>query len=162
MSGKETPTQSELLSEARKFLIGTADALALMQVKSRLTFYLAGSPLEASLGNMKIVTAYLRAECAPKVIRKLYETGMGGLTAYWVHGISGETSTFLHSKRPYELGHLPESLKVEVVCDHEDVERVVGLIAQQATTGSPGDGFIVIQGVERVLRIQDIAISNDE
>ncbi len=111
---------------------------------------------------MKIVTAYLREECAPKVMRKLYETGIGGLTAYWVHGISGETSTFLHSKRPYELSHLPESLKVEIVCDDGYVDRVVGLIAQQARTGSPGDGFIVIQDVERVLRIQDIATISDE
>ncbi len=105
---------------------------------------------------MKIITAYLRAECAPKVMRKLYETGVRGLSAYWVHGISGETSTFLHSKRPYDLSHLPESLKVEVICDDGSVDRILELIAQQAKTGSPGDGFVVIQDVERVQRIQDI------
>jgi len=111
---------------------------------------------------MKIITAYLRAECAPKVMRKLYETGVGGLSAYWVHGISGETSTFLHSKRPYELSHLPKSLKVEVICDDGSVDRILELIAQQAKTGSPGDGFVAIQDVERVLRIQNIATINDE
>ncbi len=108
---------------------------------------------------MKIITAYLRAECAPKVMRKLYETGVGGLSAYWVHGISGETSTFLHSKHPYELSHLPESLKVEVICDDGSVDRILELIVQQAKTGSPGDGFVAIQDVERVQRIQDIASS---
>ena len=111
---------------------------------------------------MKIITAYVRAECAPKLMRKLYETGVGGLTAYWVHGISGETSTFLHSKRPYELSHLPESLKIEVICDDGSVDRIVGLIAQQASTGSPGDGFIAIQDVERVQRIQDLATTSRE
>ncbi len=111
---------------------------------------------------MKIVIAYLRAECAPKVMRKLYEADVGGLTAYLVRGMSGETSTFFHSKRPYELSHLPESLKVEVICSDEQVDRIVGLITQQAWTGSPGDGIVVIQDVERVQRIQDIVTTSSE
>ncbi len=105
---------------------------------------------------MKIITAYVRTECAPKLMRKLYEAEIGGLTAYTVHGISGETSTFLHSKRPYELSHLPESLKIEVICDDGYVDKIIGLIAQHARTGAPGDGIVAIQDIERVLKIRDI------
>ncbi len=105
---------------------------------------------------MKIITAYVRTECATKLMRKLYEADIGGLTAYMVRGISGETSTFLHSKRPYELGHLPESLKIEAICDDGCVEKIVELIVQQAWTGSPGDGIIAIQDIEQVLNIRDI------
>jgi nitrogen regulatory protein P-II 1 len=90
-------------------------------------------------------------------MRALHEAGVGGLTAYVVRGMSGETSTFLYSKRPYELSHLPESLKVEVICDDDALDKIIALIGQQARTGSPGDGLIAIQDVERTLRIRDIA-----
>jgi len=90
-------------------------------------------------------------------MRALHKAGVGGLTAYEVRGMSGETFTFLHSKRPYELGHLPESLKIEVICEDDSVDKIIAVIAQQAKTGSPGDGIVAIQDVERVLRIRDIA-----
>lgn len=106
---------------------------------------------------MKIVIAYMRTQCAPQLMRALHEAGVGGLTASVVRGISGETSTFLYSKRPYELGHLPESLKIEVICEDDSVDRIIALIAQQARTGLPGDGIVAIQDVERVLRIRDMA-----
>jgi nitrogen regulatory protein P-II 1 len=106
---------------------------------------------------MKIVTAYVRIECAPRLMRELHEAGVSGLTAYEVRGMSGEAATFFYSKRPYELGHLPESLKIEVICEDDSVDKIVALIAQQARTGAPGDGILAIQDVERVLRIRDIA-----
>jgi nitrogen regulatory protein P-II 1 len=90
-------------------------------------------------------------------MRELHEAGIGGLTAYVVRGMSGEASTFLYSKRPYELSHLPESLKIEVICEDNSVDKIVALIAQQARTGSPGDGIVAVQDVERVVKIRDIA-----
>lgn len=105
---------------------------------------------------MKIVTAYVRTQCGPQLMRALHEAGVSGLTAYGVRGMSGETATFLYSKRPFELGHLPESLKIEVICEDNSVDKIIALIAQQARTGSPGDGIVALQDVERVLRIRDI------
>ena len=89
-------------------------------------------------------------------MRKLHEAGVGGLTAYVVRGMSGETSTFLYSKRPFEINHLPESLKLEVVCAEESVDKIVKLLAQAARTGDAGDGIIAVQDVERVVRIRDV------
>jgi nitrogen regulatory protein P-II 1 len=106
---------------------------------------------------MKMVTAYVRTQCAPRLLRALHEAGVGGLTTYVVRGMSGETSTFLYSKRPFELSHLPESLKLEVICDDAALDKIVALVTQQARTGSPGDGIIAIQDVERTVRIRDIA-----
>jgi nitrogen regulatory protein PII len=37
--------------------------------------------------NVKLVIAYIRTECAAQVMRELYEAGVGGITAYAVHGI---------------------------------------------------------------------------
>jgi len=105
---------------------------------------------------MKLVIAYIRTECAARVMRDLYEAGVGGITAYEVHGIRGEASTFLYSKRPFEVIHLPEAVKLEVVCADESIEKIVTLLARTAQTGNRGDGIIVVQDVERVLRIRDL------
>jgi nitrogen regulatory protein P-II 1 len=105
---------------------------------------------------MKVISAYIRVDCAAKVVRDMYEAGVGGITAYTVHGMSGETSTFLYSKHPFEVNHLPESVKLEVVCSEESVDKIIQLIAQSARTGNPGDGMIAVQDVERVMRIGDV------
>ena len=71
-----------------------------------------------------------------------------------VRGISAETSTFLYSKRPFEINHLPESVKLEVICADESIGKIVKLVVRAARTGTPGDGIIALQDVEKVLRIR--------
>jgi nitrogen regulatory protein PII len=68
-------------------------------------------------------------------MRELYEAGVGAITAYAVHGISGETTTFLSSKRPFEVNHLPESVKLEVVCSEESLDKIIQFIAGAAREG---------------------------
>lgn len=105
---------------------------------------------------MKLIIAYIRMDCGVNVMRELHNAGVGGITAYAVRGMSGESSTFLYSKHPFEINHLPESLKLEVVCSEESIDKIVKLIAQAARTGDPGDGIIAVQDVERVVRIRDV------
>jgi nitrogen regulatory protein P-II 1 len=89
-------------------------------------------------------------------MRELHDAGAGGLSAYVVRGMSGEASTFLYSKRPFEPSHLPETLKIEVICDETSVDRIVELIARQAKTGAPGDGLIAIQTIDLVRKIREM------
>lgn len=103
----------------------------------------------------KMISAYVRTERARELIRALYEAGVGGLTAYVVRGMSGEAATFLYSKRPFELTHLPETVKIEVICEEGSVDEIAALIAKQAKTGAPGDGIIAIQDVERIVKIRE-------
>jgi nitrogen regulatory protein PII len=107
---------------------------------------------------MKLIIAYIRVDRGANVMRELHKAGVGGITAYAVRGMSGETSTFLYSKRPFEVNHLPESIKLEVVCPEESIDKIVRILAQTARTGNPGDGIIVVQDVERVVRIRDIEL----
>ena len=104
---------------------------------------------------MKLIIAYIRVDSCANVMRELYEADVGGITCYMVHGMSGETSTFLHSKRPFEISHLPESVKLEVFCAAEGVDKIVRLIARAARTGNPGDGMIAVQDVEWERRIRN-------
>jgi nitrogen regulatory protein P-II 1 len=105
---------------------------------------------------VKIVIAYVRTERGAQVIRALHQLGVGGLSTYVVRGMSGEASTFFYSKRPFEPSHLPETLKIEVICDEASVDKIVEVIAREAKTGAPGDGVIAIQPVDQVRRIRDM------
>lgn len=105
---------------------------------------------------MKFITAYVRTERGAQLMRALHDAGISGVSAYIVHGVSGETSTFLYSKRPFEPSRLPESLKLEVICDEALVENIIQLIAREAKTGAPGDGILAIQAVEQVHKVRDL------
>ena len=111
---------------------------------------------------MKLAIAYIRTKCAAHVMRDLYEAGVGGLTCYMVHGMRSEKPAFLYSTCPFEVHHLPASLKLEVICSDERIDQIVSLIARTARTGNRGDGVITVQDVEKVQRIRDIeALSRD-
>lgn len=106
---------------------------------------------------MKLLTAYIRMERAADVMRALHKAAISGITAYPVHGISGEAATFLHSNRPFEVRHLPEAIKLEVVCAEESLDAIIELLAGAARTGRPGDGLITVHELDRVMRIRELA-----
>ena len=106
---------------------------------------------------MKLLTAYIRTERAADVMRALYKAEIGGVTAYEVRGMSGETATFLHSKRPFKVQRLPQAMKVEVVSAEESLDRIIDLLTGAAWTGTPGDGIITVQELDKVLRIRELA-----
>lgn len=105
---------------------------------------------------MKLVTAYVRAHRASQVMRALHEANVRGLTAYVVHGMSGETPLSFFGLHPFDPANLPESVKIEIFCEDEMAEGIAQIIAQAAKTGYPGDGVIATQDVEKVIKIRDL------
>jgi nitrogen regulatory protein PII len=105
---------------------------------------------------MKIVKAYVRTSRAPQVVQALQKAGVPGLTAYTVHGTSAETPPSYHGLHPFDPSNLPESVKVEVICEEGFVDGIMTTIARAARTGYPGDGIITVEQVEKMVRIRDI------
>jgi len=105
---------------------------------------------------MKIVKAYVRVNRAAQVVQALQKAKVPGLTAYAVHGISGETQPFFHGLHPFEPSNLPQSVKIEVICEDGLVDGMMKTIAEAAKTGYPGDGIITVDEVERLVRIRDV------
>ncbi len=106
---------------------------------------------------MKLVIAYVRTSRAAHVVRALHEANVRGLTAYVVHGMSGETATFLHGLHPFDPANLPETVKVEVICEDDLADKVVATVAEAAKTGYPGDGIITVGDVQKMVRIKEIS-----
>lgn len=111
---------------------------------------------------MKLLAAYVRPHRAAEVVRALHAAGFHGLTAYVVHGMSGETATALHGIQPFEPANLPETAKIEVVCEDEAAGDILRMIADAAATGFPGDGIITVQDVEKMARIRDLSVPAKE
>jgi len=105
---------------------------------------------------MKIVKAYVRINRAAHVVKALRDAKVPGVTAYVVHGATGETSPTYHGLQPFEPSNLPESVKIEVICEDDLADGIVITIAQAAKTGYPGDGIITVEDVERIVRIRDV------
>lgn len=102
-----------------------------------------------------MIMAYIRSLRAPALLRTLHGRGIGA-TAYLVHGLSGEKSTFLYSSHPFEPSHLPRAVKIEVVCNEETADEIVAIIAKETKTDEAGDGIIATLKLDRFMRIRDL------
>jgi len=105
---------------------------------------------------VKIVKAYIRVSRAAQVVQSLHKAGIPGLTAYIVHGTSAETPPSFHGLHPFDPSNLPESAKIEVICEEGQVDGIMATIAEAAKTGYPGDGIITVEDVEKFVRIRGL------
>jgi nitrogen regulatory protein P-II 1 len=103
---------------------------------------------------MQLVTAIVKPHMLDAVKDGLKGIGLQGMTVSEVKGFGrqgGHTETYRGAE--YTIDFVPK-IRVEVVVDSDDVERVVEVIAKAAQTGKIGDGKIWVTEVSRLLRIR--------
>lgn len=112
---------------------------------------------------MKKIEAVIRKEKFPAVDAELKQLGVVGLTVEDVigRGRSKETETILARGRWTIEEEFIKRLKVEILVDDSQAQRVVEAILKNASTGQVGDGKIFVTSVDQVLDIGSKA-SNDE
>lgn len=101
-----------------------------------------------------LVTAIIKPFKLEEVKENLRAAGILGLTASEVSGYGrqgGKTETFRGSE--YKMEFVPK-VKVEVICDKADLNKVIDLIASSAHTGKVGDGKIWSYELNTLLRIR--------
>ncbi len=80
--------------------------------------------------------------------------GVEGMTVTEVQGFgrqSGHTEVYRGAE--YTTAFLPK-VRVEIVCDDADVERITGVIQESAVTGKIGDGKLWVVDVASVVRLR--------
>jgi nitrogen regulatory protein P-II 1 len=103
---------------------------------------------------LHLVTAVIKPHKLEEVKEALEGLGVQGMTVSEVlgHGRQrGHTETYRGAE--YQVDLLPK-MKVEIVVDSSDAEKVAGAILGAAQTGSIGDGKIWLTPVERLYRVR--------
>ena len=103
---------------------------------------------------IQMVSAVIKPHRLDEVKNALRAAGVTGLTVTEVRGFGrqgGKTETYRGSE--YIVDLLPK-VKVEVVLDGGDTDKVVEIITAAANTGTIGDGKVWVTAVDQIVRIR--------
>ena len=103
---------------------------------------------------MNLITAIIKPFKLDDVKEALKAAGVQGMTVTEVQGFgrqSGHTEVYRGAE--YTVDFVPK-VRIEVLVDAGDAERVVGVITEAARTGKIGDGKIWLTDVSGVVRIR--------
>ena len=101
-----------------------------------------------------LVTAVIKPHKLEEVKDALRGIGVLGLTITEVKGFGrqgGHTETYRGAE--YTVDFLPK-IKLEVVCDSSEADKIVDTIVDSAQTGKIGDGTIWVTSVDRLVRVR--------
>jgi len=103
---------------------------------------------------MKKVEAIIKPFKLDEVKEALHEIGVSGITVTEAKGFGRQKGhTELYRGAEYIVDFLPK-VRLEVIVDDGQVDRVVEAIATAARTGRIGDGKIFVSPIERAIRIR--------
>ena len=103
---------------------------------------------------MKLVTAVVKPHMLDDVKAALQGAGVKGMTVSEAQGFGRQRGkTEVYRGAEYTVDLLPK-VRIEVLCDLFDAERVAEVIVGAARTGKIGDGKVWISEVDRVIRIR--------
>jgi nitrogen regulatory protein P-II 1 len=110
---------------------------------------------------LSLVTAVVKPHVLDAVREALQGVGVQGMTVTEVKGFGrqgGHTETYRGAE--YQLNFVPK-VKLEIVVDAPDAEKVADTVMQAAGTGKIGDGKIWIVDVGSLARIRTGERGND-
>ena len=103
---------------------------------------------------MKLITAIVKPFKLDDVKTVLKDAGVAGMTVSEVQGFGRQAGhTEVYRGAEYTIDFVPK-VRIEVLADVMDAERIADAIADAARTGKIGDGKIWISDVDRIVRIR--------
>lgn len=103
---------------------------------------------------MKKIEAIIRSEKLDDLREALDAKGISSMTVTEVKGRGAQKGITLEWRvGEYRVEFIPK-IKVEMVVNAGDVEKVVEVILSVCSTGKVGDGKIFISSIEEVIRIR--------
>ena len=103
---------------------------------------------------MKMIKAIIRPNKLEEVKEALRGAGLLGLTVSEVQGYGrqgGKTESFRGSE--YKIDFVPK-VKIEVLVESSQVDKVIDLISSAARTGKIGDGKVWAYDLDRLMRVR--------
>lgn len=103
---------------------------------------------------MKIITTVIKPFRLDEVKEALKGAGVAGITVTEVQGFGRQAGhTEVYRGTEYKVDFVPK-VRLEMVVDDGDVDRLVEVITNAARTGKIGDGKIWVTEAERLIRIR--------
>jgi nitrogen regulatory protein P-II 1 len=103
---------------------------------------------------VKKVEAIIKPFKLDEVKEALHEIGVSGITVTEAKGFGRQKGlTELYRGAEYVVDFLPK-VRLEIVVDDDQAERVIEAIANAARTGRIGDGKIFVSSIESAVRIR--------
>ena len=103
---------------------------------------------------MKLVTAIVKPFTLDDVKSALEQLGVLGMTVSEVQGYGRQKGhTEVYRGAEYEVDFVPK-VRLEIVVEDGDVQRVTDKLVEVARTGKIGDGKVWVVPVENVIRIR--------
>ncbi len=103
---------------------------------------------------MKLVTAIVKPFRLEAVKTSLQAIGVTGLTVSEANGFGRQRGHVeVYRGAEYTVDLVPK-VRVEVLADDEDVDRIVDTIIEAARTGKIGDGKVWVMPIESVVRVR--------
>jgi nitrogen regulatory protein P-II 1 len=103
---------------------------------------------------MKLVTAIVKPFKLDDVKAALETLGVVGLTVSEVRGYGRQKGhTEVYRGAEYTVDLVPK-VRVEVLADDQDADKVVDTITESARTGKIGDGKVWVTPIDAVVRVR--------
>ena len=103
---------------------------------------------------MKEIKAYVRKEKADIVIEKLEDAGVRGMTVLDANALAEWADKNAFSFSIEYVQKYSTVVKLEIVCDDAETDKLVNVIAKYGKTGTSGDGMIFISTIDSSLKIR--------
>ncbi|MDQ3107368.1 MAG: P-II family nitrogen regulator [Actinomycetota bacterium] len=103
---------------------------------------------------MKLVTAIVKPFKLDEVKEALKDAGVQGMTVSEVQGFGRQRGhTEVYRGAEYTIDFVPK-VRLEILADDADVDRIVDAVVAAARTDKIGDGKVWITDVHRIVRIR--------
>jgi len=103
---------------------------------------------------MKLIVGIIKPFKLDDVKEALKDLGVNGLTVSDVQGFGRQRGhTEVYRGAEYEIDFVPK-VRVEILVDDADVDRVSQKLAETARTGKIGDGKVWVVPIDSVLRVR--------
>ena len=103
---------------------------------------------------MKLITAIVKPFKLEEVKEALKGAGVQGMTVTEVQGFgrqSGHTEVYRGAE--YTVDFVPK-VRIEVLADAADVQRIVDVVVATARTGKIGDGKVWVTEIDQLVRVR--------
>jgi len=103
---------------------------------------------------MKLITAIIKPFKLEEVKEALQAFGVHGITVSEASGYGRQRGhTEVYRGAEYTVDLVPK-LRLEVLCEDDDVEDLVDVVVKAAVTGKIGDGKVWVTPVDDVVRVR--------